>query len=108
MAEIPVLELESLTREHFADKIGDSFDLLFADGSRHPLELTEVRDIFVGGNREGKRQAFALGFLGSSTAYVQQATHVFEHPALGRLGFFLVPLGPAQKTGRMQYEAIFT
>ncbi len=108
MTEMPVLELESLTREHFADKIGETFDLLFSDGSRHPLELTEVRDVFVGGDREGKRQAFALGFLGSSTAYVKQATHIFEHPGLGRVGFFLVPLGPAPKSGRMQYEAIFT
>lgn len=108
MAEMPELELESLTRDLFADKVGQSFDLLINDGSRHPLELAEVRDVFAGGQREGKRQPFALAFLGSSTAYVNQAIHILEHPTLGRLSIFLVPLGPAPQSRRMQYEAIFT
>ena len=109
MAETPSIPLESLTRDHFAPEIGTHFELRFEDGSSHPLELVAVRDVFAGGGREEKRQAFALDFLGSATEYARQGIHPFEHPRLGRLEFFVVPLGPDPKQGgRMRYEAIFT
>jgi hypothetical protein len=108
MLDSPEIPLESLTREFFEPALGTNFEIPFDDGSRHPLELSEIRNVFVGGNREGKRQAFALSFLGAKDKYAKQGTYPLLHPELGRLSFFLVPLGPDKQSGRMQYEAVFT
>lgn len=103
------LALETLTREFFAPALGSPFEIPFEDGSSHPIELAEIREVFAGGRKEGQRQPFALTFLGATDKYVQQATYPLVHPALGRMSVFLVPLGPdPQNGGRMKYEAIFT
>jgi hypothetical protein len=110
MSDLPLPEtaLESLTREFFEPALGTSFEIRFDDGTAHSIELSEVRNVFVGGNRDGKRQAFALSFLGAKDKYLKQGIYPLVHPALGRLSFFVVPLGPDRHSGRMQYEAIFT
>ncbi len=109
MAESSALPLESLTRDLFEPEVGTVFEIAFEDGSRHALELTAVRNVFAGGGRDEKRQPFALDFLGSADAYARQGIYAFEHSRLGRLEFFVVPLGPDVKQGsRMRYEAIFT
>jgi hypothetical protein len=108
VADTPEIPLESLTRELFEPAVRSTFEIPFDDGSIYPLELTEVRNVFVGGNREGKRQAFALTFLGVKEKYFTQGIYPLVHPALGRLSFFLVPVGFERQSGRMQYEAIFT
>lgn len=105
---LPEIALESLTREFFEPAVGTHFDIPFDDGTRHPLELNEIRNVFVGGNREGKRQAFALSFLGAKDKYLKQGIYPLHHAELGQLSFFVVPLGPDRQSGRMQYEAIFT
>lgn len=109
MADLSAVPLEELTRDQFQPAAGTVFEIPFEDGTRHPLELVAVRDVFAGGGREGKRQPFALDFLGTVGQFVKQGTYPLEHPRLGRLEFFIVPLGPdAQQGGRIRYEAIFT
>ena len=109
MSALPAIALESLTREQFQPQIGTLFTIPLKDGTTHALELVEVRDVFVGGNREDKRQAFALTFLGEKQQYLQQGTYTLLHDGLGRLDIFVVPLGPdAKHGGRISYEAIFT
>ena len=109
MSASEALALESLTRELFQPVIGTAFKVPRVDGTHYELVLTEVRDVFVGGNREGKWLAFALTFLGEKPRYLSQGTHTLLHDHLGRLDIFVVPLGPdLQKGGRMSYEAIFT
>lgn len=109
MSAAESLALESLTREQFQPQIGTAFAIPLKDGTNHAIELTEVRDVFVGGNREGKRQAFALTFVGEKQRYLTQGTYPLLHDSLGRLDIFLVPLGPdAKHGGRIGYEAIFT
>ncbi len=109
MADLAEVSLESLTRDHFEQELGTTFEIPFDDGSIYGLELVETRDVFAGGNREGKRQAFAIAFLGASSRYPKQGTYPLQHPELGRLSLFIVPLGPDPKnTSRMRFEAIFT
>lgn len=58
------------------------------------------------GFRPGVRRPFSLHFLGPvSSQYLFQNMYRLEHPELGVLDIFLVPLGPEE--GRMRYEAIF-
>jgi hypothetical protein len=52
------------------------------------------------------RQAFSLVFRGSGGLYLPQQIYRLEHPALGGLEIFLVPLAPDAAGSR--FEAIFT
>jgi hypothetical protein len=53
-----------------------------------------------------KGGAFALTFMSPPGPFLQQSTYPLEHPALGTLELFIVPLGP--KAGGNSYEAVFT
>lgn len=70
-----------------------------------PLELAHVGELATAPTPAGRRP-FALLFLGPvSQEYLPQGTYRLQHPTLGSLELFIVPLGP--QTGRMRYEAIF-
>ena len=78
-------------------------------GESAPLELrlAEVESL-ADANRHpvGRREPFSLLFRGPLSPWVAQRTWALEHPTLGRLEVFLVPLGPDAEG--MRYEAIFT
>ena len=61
-----------------------------------------------GGDAEGKRvrRPFSLIYRGPLTPILPQQIYPVEHPELGTLELFLVPVGP--EGGGMQYEAVFT
>lgn len=73
-----------------------------------PIEL-ELVEVAEWGDRvaPGQRQPFSLVFLGPvSQQYLLQSTFHLEHPQMGVLDMFIVPLGPQGE--RMQYQAIFS
>ena len=92
-----------LRAETFTPHVGSSFLLAAPDGAA-ALMLEKVAPL--GHGVPGGRTPFLLHFLGPEGQRMEQRTWTLEHPALGRLDIFLVPLGPVQ--GRMRYEAIFT
>ncbi len=59
-----------------------------------------------GGPQASGRQAFTLTFRGPDAPVLPQQIHVVEHPVLGRMEIFLVPVGP--DGAGMQYEAVFS
>ena len=95
--------LDKLTLEAFQPIAGSVFDVSLGGGSVIPLQLTEV----LGNGLHGKtREQFSLRFRGpASPALVQHIYHL-EHPSLGALEIFLVPIG--KDAGGMIYEAVFT
>lgn len=95
--------LIDLTVDSFAPLQGSTFQLRAPHGLI-PLELVEVAPL--GHGREGARVPFSLRFLASDATHLAQGIWPLEHPVLGLLELFLVPLGPRE--GRMQYEAIFS
>ncbi|MBF5040972.1 hypothetical protein FGE12_01110 [Aggregicoccus sp. 17bor-14] len=92
-----------LSLESFAPHAGTAFRLR-APGAPVALEL--VKAVALGHGRVGARTPFSLQFLGPEGHRMEQGTRTLEHPAMGPLDIFLVPLGPLQ--GRMRYEAIFS
>ena len=69
------------------------------------LELVSMTELGEVPSTEHRRP-FSLIFLGPiSSQYLVQHIYRLEHPQMGMLDLFLVPLGPEQ--GRMRYEAIF-
>lgn len=100
--------LDQLTSADFAAHLHDVFRAQWAGIAPVDLELTRVQDLNPAtAARPDGRRPFSIEFLGPvSTQYLPQHIYLVEHPQLGVLEIFLVPLGPEQ--GRMRYEAIFT
>ncbi len=98
---------DSLTLETFVPHIGTTFDLALNPEETIHLRLYEVKPL--GHGVPGGREPFALLFHHPhlpKNAYLPQSTYPLNHPALGLLELFLVPLGPDAQG--MRYEAIFT
>ena len=96
--------LESLTRESFEPRQGETFLIRFSDG------IIELRLAEVQGSTERtarmEREPFSLIFRGPLRPILPQRIYTLENDALGSLEIFLVPLGP--EGGEMQYQAVFS
>jgi hypothetical protein len=97
--------LEQLQSNDFAIHLNQAFTIRLQ--GIEPIELELVRVTELGkGFRPGAREPFSLYFLGpASSQHLAQHIYRLEHPEMGELDIFLVPLGPQE--GRMWYEAIF-
>ncbi|MDE2371977.1 MAG: hypothetical protein KGN16_23615 [Burkholderiales bacterium] len=91
--------LERLTVDDFAPHLGRPFAT--AGAAVELVSATPLRGAPAAG-----RAPFSLLFRGGAgQAAMPQGLHRLEHPSLGPLELFLVPIGPAGDA--MQYEAIF-
>ena len=104
------LSTEYPSGEEFARHVGSVFRALAEDGAGVELELAEVE--ILPGQRHGSGQdqagsAFSLIFQGPATAILRQRTYAMQHPGIGTLGIFIVPLGPHPQSKQMRYQAIF-
>ena len=95
------MSLAELTAASFTGRLHETFTLA-TPGNALKLVLAEVEEL----GQSQHRRAFSLRFLGPSKPILPQATYRLDHPAMGSLEMFLVPLGP--KDGGMRYEAVFT
>lgn len=98
--------MEQLTRDTFHPHVGSAFRLVAEDEQTLDLTLTECHGLTAHGE---SREPFSLLFQAAADDPVleQQQIVPLEHPDLGRLEIFLVPLGP-DADGRWRYEAVFT
>jgi hypothetical protein len=95
-------DLRKLTISDFESRQNQTF-MLHAQEHQLPLKLTQVRQLGDSGRPGG---AFSLWFVSAAGPFLQQAIYPLEHPDMGRLEIFLVPLGPRE--GGNLYESIFT
>ena len=94
--------LERMSREDFDPHLNTTFRLL--RGEAEPLEL-ELVEITGGDGRYENSYSFSLLFRGGPHFRLQQHTFTLEHPALGTLDLFLVPV--AREHDGYRYEAVF-
>jgi hypothetical protein len=95
--------LEILTLGHFTPCVGQVFGLAHEGGV---LELLLRRAESAGTHGPaGEHAGFSLEFLGPPGPLLAQRIYRLEHPRLGSLEIFLVPLGRADRGVR--YEAVF-
>ncbi len=95
-----------MTLELFSPLVGETFEVVTADGRVEPIDLvaaTEGSQLGGPGPDGQQRRQFSLLFV--ATVALDQATHALTHPALGPLELFLVPLGPDARG--LRYEAAF-
>ena len=96
--------LDKVTKDTFQPVQGDVFQLALGPDQTIPLELTAVRGTGLQGLAD--REQFSLHFRGPSAPALPQQIYRLEHPALGALEIFLVPI--RHDAGGMIYEAVFT
>jgi hypothetical protein len=85
-----------------AEQVGTTFAVA-VDGTdvELDLELVEISEQRL----SGRWEVFSLLFRGPSGPLLGQAEHAFDHPALGALRLFIVPVVP-DRQGPL-YEAVF-
>lgn len=102
-----IADLADLTLERLAPLAGSTFAVALGAPWDLRLELAEVAALSPQTSFTGAfRAPFRLIFRGPAQPVHPQATLPLDHPQLGRVEIFLVPIGP--HAGGMQYEAIFT
>jgi hypothetical protein len=101
MDNTAVMELP--TKQELATQVGSRFEVPAGNGTAPSpaLELTGIEDLR---STPGNEQ-FSLFFLGSPEMPAQQGVYHLEHPALGPLDLFLVPVG--REAGGLVLEAVF-
>jgi len=95
--------LDQLTVDDFAPTLQEPY-ALDLDG-QGTLDFTLLEARRLGDGLDGARDPFALVFRGPLDPQLEQRTYGIEHPRLGRLLFFIVPI--AREADGMRYEAIF-
>ena len=102
LAELTLARLQPLVGSAFTVALGAPWDL--------HLLLTEVSPLSPATTFSGATRApFRLIFQGPAQPVHPQQTLPLDHPELGRVEIFLVPIGPVGPGNpSMQYEAIFT
>jgi hypothetical protein len=95
-------DLAALSIGDFTPHLEATFDLQTA-GGLVSLKLAKVDPAGDSGRKGG---AFSLIFVAPKGPWLPQAVYPVQHPTLGTLEIFLVPVGAAP--GGNGYQAIFT
>lgn len=88
----------------FAPHVGSEFSVRLGDHKLPPLRLDEAAAL-PAHPRAPRQDPFSLLFSGLGPAMEQQ-TYRLDHPVLGSLDVFLVPVARGAD-GRVSYEAVF-
>jgi hypothetical protein len=106
--------LDKLTSADFSAQLHTSFRIHVGDDAAvaaeglAPLEaeLIEVSEMGSDPQEGTGRRPFSIVFRAPPDSVLPQGIYPVEHPELGTLSLFLVPIGP-DRVG-MRYEAVFT
>jgi hypothetical protein len=101
----PTDPLATLTHERLTPLIGEVFHWQPEGATAVAFTLAEVKPL--GGARPGQRAPFSLLFRPADPHFhAPQQIFELEHPQLGALAIFLVPIRPDATGARL--EAVFT
>lgn len=101
--------LSKLAQGDFATRIGETFEV--SAGEENPamtLAVAETRALLDSVEfEEEERRPWSVIFRGPGEPLLEQRIYELQHPEMGTLPLFLVPLGPS-KDESFLYEAVFT
>jgi hypothetical protein len=97
--------LDRLTADSFAPYEGTEFIVDALPGDAIRLRLRSITRFAIQPHAP-RPEPFSLEFLGPGTPVPPQSIYSLEHPDMGRLDLFVVPLGP-ERGGDMVYEIAF-
>jgi hypothetical protein len=93
------------TEEEFRRHLGTKFGVRVQAPRPVELELDEVKGYRAGANEASSMERFSLFFYGPGDLMLPQGTFELEHPAMGELLLFMVPVG--QDARGFRYEVVF-
>ncbi len=96
------MDVAKLRHEDFKDRIGEMFDVVLAEGPAVTLELIEARQP----PEDRPDKAHFVEWKGPLDRPLDQRIYELQHPELGTLPLFLVPVN--QVADGFVYEAVFT
>jgi hypothetical protein len=99
------VDLSTACLADFGPWVGTEFRVTTVPGNAVAMDLVETAPLTASGNL--RRQPFSLIFRGPKDRHLEQRIHILEHDRLGRLGLFLVPIGPGADGNGPYYQAIF-
>ena len=94
-------DLAALKLDDFSPQLETVFDMR-AEGGKVALKLVKAEPAGQSGRAGG---AFSLLFTTPAGPFLPQAIYPLDHPALGTMEVFLVPIGKLQ--GGNGYQAVF-
>jgi hypothetical protein len=95
----------NLTAEAFAENLNTKFRVRVESPRPVELELNEVKVYSAGKNEQGGMERFSLLLTGPGDTYLPQRTYTLEHPSMGELELFVVPVGRGE--AGFHYEVVF-
>jgi hypothetical protein len=100
------MDLSTARLSDFAPWLGTEFRAIDETGGAMALELVEAKSL-PSRPVAPRPEPFSLIFRGPPDRPLDQRVHPLEHDQLGRLGVFLVPIGPGNDGLGPYYQAIF-
>ncbi len=105
------LMLDQVTKSVFDSHVGSQFTIHLETGDTINVELMETKNLGSSVSPDAdanNREGFSLLFRGTkANPYLPQQIYKMQHPELGQLDIFLVPIGPEEQGTVMLYEAVF-
>ena len=104
-------DLDQISFRAFASSVGNGFQMSQGGYPRLRLVLVQARPELPIAARQNapaptEDEHFSLLFQGPLDQPVEQGTHWFEHPRIGRFAMFIVPIYSSD-LDRLHYEAVF-
>jgi len=93
------------TEEEFRRHLGTKFGVRVEAPRPVELELDEVKGFKAGANEPSGMERFSVFFYGPGDLMLPQGTFALEHPSMGELLLFMVPVGRDERGFR--YEVVF-
>jgi hypothetical protein len=93
------------TEENFREHLGTKFGVRVETPRPLELELVEVKGYNAQSGEPSGMERFSLFFYGPGDIMLRQGTFTLEHPSMGELTLFMVPVGRDQRGFR--YEVVF-
>jgi hypothetical protein len=93
------------TAEEFKRHLGTRFGVRVRAPRPVELELAEVKDYVPRSNEPAGMERFSLFFYGPGDIMLTQGTFTLDHPEMGEVMFFMVPV--ALEPRGYRYEVIF-
>ncbi|MCB1560037.1 MAG: hypothetical protein KDI75_02885 [Xanthomonadales bacterium] len=97
------IAIHEISADTFANLGDGTIDIARADGSRLSLRLHGVSPLGAHGPRPVP--PFSAILIAPDGTQLAQGVYALEHPTLGQLELFLVPIAP--KDGQPAYEIVF-
>ena len=95
----------TFTAEEFRQHLGSKFGVRLDTPRPVELELIGVKDYNPQANESAGMERFSLFFQGPDDIMLNQGTFTLDHPAMGELMLFIVPIG--REPQGFRYEVVF-